>query len=536
MNLPDLVLLKVFSFLNIQERFRTLRLVCRSWKQLIEYQTKTQKSAIVYDRSRPFHRRWPDDRALSSAETMDQSLFQFCLANDHYKRIKKLYLYRVSGASLESAGLMTQLTQCMFQLEVLSIDRSHLAFYASMRDERNEYKIISLHGLTFPHLRALSVKQGFDGKVRITAPLLEKLAVCNFAPNQLFLADTLMLDLSHPERLRYLQCDFIKNEEIQKFTNLEHLFAQYVKRDFNLSHCPKLKRLDLCLRAAIFSNQPENFLLDSIEDLLQQKKELKLNHLKITNFGLLKKREESRNMWFYKYASLRNNDRLDFGDFYLSYLLGKKNCPNFEVEQLPWIGELYYPVKLQGHERLASCCHMLNIQAVYVGLEESYITRSQPQLAPDPALLIKFLVEIGGIRHLTIGKLDSFSQEFYDQLSIVPFITDLKIMENALSPSNFEFICGIKFLTSIFVYKIRTSTFESFHENVKKSKINDFQIGIPTVFKLVIEEKQYVLDYSNTDNSFSWNSFTFDNMDEAFIYLKQIENVLNEPRLSILPF
>ena len=523
MDLPDLVLLKVFSFLNIEERFQTLRLVCRSWKQLVEYQIKVQKSAIVYNRHRPFHRRWPDDRALSSAETMDQSFFQFCLANDHYKQIKKLYLYRISGTSLESAGLMTTLTQCMLQLQVLSIDRSHLASYASAFEEKPfEREEISLHGLAFPNLRTLSVKQTFYEKVRITAPLLEKLIVWDFGVNEFLEEDNLMLVLSHPERLRYLQCDFITNEEIQKFTNLDALFVKYLKRDFNLSHCPKLRRLDLCLRIVLLRNRPD-FVLDSIEGLLEQKKQLHRDHLKITNFGV---RNESGNMFQSSLSATMHDDRFEFREDGLRHLLRKENYSKIAEFQLPWIGHLYYPTILQRAKRLASCCHMLNIQAVYVGSDESWKARTKP--APDPELLIKFLIEIGGVRYLKIGKY-SFSQEFYDQLSTVPFITELIIIENALPPSNFKFICCIKFLAAIYIYNFRASI-DSFQENVKKTKIRDFRIEIRTVFWFDRKENHYVLGYRTKKkiDSSRWKKIEFDNMEEAFEYLKKTKMVLKE--------
>ena len=42
MELPDLILLEVFSLVNVRERYLTLRLVCHRWKQLAEHQLKAE--------------------------------------------------------------------------------------------------------------------------------------------------------------------------------------------------------------------------------------------------------------------------------------------------------------------------------------------------------------------------------------------------------------------------------------------------------------------------------------------------------------
>lgn len=145
---------------------------------------------------------------------------------------------------------------------------------------------------------------------------------------------------------------------MQKFPNLEHLLAQYVKRDFSLSYYPKLRRLDLWLHAKTVRNQ-SNFLLDS---LLQEKKQLMLKHLKITDFDV---RQKSGNMHkLYLVGTVRFDDRFNFSEIYLKHLLRKKNYSKIAVEQLSWMEKMYYPAKLQDHKRLASCCFMLTIQAV----------------------------------------------------------------------------------------------------------------------------------------------------------------------------
>lgn len=454
MELPDLILLEVFSLVSVRERYLTLRLVCHRWKQLAEHQLKAEGTLVVYEEEedRPFHRRWlSDNRRLSCLEI--QPFFNLLLANCHYRWLKKLCLYRVDEANFERAGLMEKLADCLSQLEELSIDRTQL-IWPDIR-----YKNINLQGLTFPNLRALSVKQKLDGKVSITAPRLEKLVV--WAICYMNVPKTLIIDVSHPERLKYLQCDSI-NVETRKFANLEHLICQNVRSDFDLSHFPKLRRLDLCLNLDSFFDQP---FLPRIESLLKQKKQLKLDQLEITHFGV----RDLDLKWGFVYSDIPfEKCRFLFHKRNIELLLG--NYSNFTVDQLPWLGLIYYPIELQCHKHLVSCCSKINTQAVVVDQDHS-------KIPPDPALLIRFLVDIGGVRSLTINNC-SFRQEFYDQLKTVPFIGDLALAEGALLPTNFDFICDIKFLYRVDFLESDSNQIrvDSLQENLKKSKIRDFSI------------------------------------------------------------
>lgn len=121
--LPDLALLEVFSFVCVKERFETLRLVCRRWRQAIEFQS--QKDLVVYENEYPFKKRWPsDNRQIELLNTVRKPFFDFCLANGHCKAVKRLFLCRTDWT--ECKGLMRRLMDCMCQLEELSIDQTRI--------------------------------------------------------------------------------------------------------------------------------------------------------------------------------------------------------------------------------------------------------------------------------------------------------------------------------------------------------------------------------------------------------------------------
>lgn len=440
-------------------------------------------------------------RELSCLETVNQPFFNFCLANDRHKWIKKLFLYLIS--SLKSAELMAKLVDCLCQLEELSIDRSHWTSYAGYPD-----KNLDLNGLAFPNLRVLSVKQIIHWRINITAPRLEKLIVWNLKysfHNPRYIS--LMLDVSHPERLKYLQCDII-GAETRKFTNLEHLFAQHVRSDFSLSHFPKLRRLDLCLNVGTI--RLEN-VLETVGSLMQEKEQLKLDHLEITNFGVKDvdlKNEIDSDLDFY-------NDRLRYSKHDIKQLVN--HYSNFTVDRLPWIGCVDYPVELQGHRHLASCCVRINIQVLYVNAENCY--------EPQPALLIKFLVEIGGTHCLNIRC--SLGQAFYDQLKRVPFIKEMNIRENGLLQIDFDFISGIKFLTCIYLEHDRVPI-DSLQKNLKRTKISSFLIRL-NVFVLTLEKGKSRLFYNLNESKpgiyprHRFQEIEIDSLDAGFAWLKENE-------------
>ena len=321
---PDLVLLEVFSFVSVEKKFTTLRLVCKRWKQVVEFQI--QRELVVYQREHPLKVRWPsDNRQINPLNAAAKPFFDFGLINNHYRSIKRLFLSQVAWTGFKPKGLLGKLVKCICQLEELSIDQDVICpFKEELYGGKNQSWSPILNRLTLTDLKVLSVKQDFKRKISITAPRLEKLVIWDYdySSNQ---TKGLMIALSHPEVLKSLQCQQI-DQKMRAFPNLVQLSAQYVKPDFELSHHPKLKRLDLYISRPSLEN-PFNFHT-TIERLLKQRAKLKLEHLEITNFGV-------------KDAVINNPFNLGSspGRFYLNvHDIGNliENPTDFTIDYLPW--------------------------------------------------------------------------------------------------------------------------------------------------------------------------------------------------------
>lgn len=444
--LPDLALLEVFSFINVEERFKTLRMICKRWKQVVEFQT--QNDLVVYGREYPLKHRWPsDNRRVDIQSVIRKSLFDLYLTNGYYKAIKRLFLYRIDYSGLERVGLMTKLVDCICQLEELSIDQT--PYLLSPFNNQIGYENINLDGLTFPNLRVLSVKQMFRAKASITAPKLEIFVIWNGSFQGY--KEPLKITLSHPERLRCLQCPLI-GQEINVFSNLEHLSAQHAKLDFDLSNHQKLKQLDLCV--CIVFERAEFSIHETIEVLMKQKEQLKLDHLKITQFGT-------------------ENPIIDHRLFRTSFGSGEF-CPynsvrsftkNLTIDYLPWSICLQWWDFLPTTEGFSELCRTrLNVERV--NLFE----------CDQSNLVIKFLVEIGGVKSLRMQNC-SFDQQFFDQLTTVPYIAVLQIIR-FFNVTDFEFISGIKFLGGLSLYVDPDFPLDSFFGVLKKCKIRRLKLQI----------------------------------------------------------
>ena len=491
--IPDLALLEVFSFVRIEERFGKLRLVCRRWKQVVEFQI--QKDLVVYENEFPFKTRWSSDhRQTDHLNTVAKPFFDFYLINDHHKAIKRLFFYRINLANFE-AKLMAKLLECVCQLEELSIDQPKLeAIFAILSQEVREKEnwSFNLDGLTFPDLKVLRVKQMFKAKASITSPRLEKLVLCDldFIHNR---SIGPVLALSHPERLKFLQCQQV-NKETGVFRNLEQLSVQDVNLGFSLSHHGKLKRLDLCTSSH-----------ETIEELIKQRRKLNLD-LEITNFGVKDDVTSTRNR-------VRNVNSICF-QFYggLDHLV-----KNFAIDYLPWTVQFYSAFYLNFKGLSELCRSRITIEIVI----------AKKDWQPDPDLLIKFLVEIGGVRRLIIHRC-LFDQNFYNQLEKVPYIGSLDIQTPAQA-IDFEFIYRIKFLNRICL-NVKPHVLDSFCEGFKRSKIRILSICVSEGLftcrpilevirrnnRISISSKKLV-EFSKLDEK----RFEFDNLNDALGTLKK---------------
>ena len=497
--LPDLALLELFSLLSAEERFSTLRLVCRRWKQVVEFQS--QNDLVVYQDEHPFKCRWPsNNRQVDLLHTVGKRFFDFSLANDHCKQIKRMFLRRIDWNSIERKWLM----KCLGQLEELSIDQT--TWWEQIIGDENW--TLDLDGFNLPSLRVFSVKQRFawslesekkaKEKASIYAPKLEKLIIwdLHFKAGQ---RGGLPISLSHPEQLNSLQCLQI-DKETGAFVNLEQLTTQHVRRDFDLSKHRKLKRLNLCLNCHDGGELPLSYSSNYHETtgwLITQKGELKLDHLEITDFGgkhLNVKHTFKRSCRFLNSFSF---DAVDLDHFTM-------NCT---IDYLPWRIQF---VPLAWHPKGLSERHLsrLNIDSVTL----------YDYNEPDPNLVIKFLVQVGGVKLLQISKC-AFSREFYDQLSTVPYLSFLPV-NGALPITDFAFVYRISFPHRLWL-RVERYALDEFWVAFKRAKIPNFFIWI---FGR-LHERQIVLENKRNGQvdfrPYLSKSLQFDSLDEAFVNAKK---------------
>ena len=381
----------------------------------------------------------------------------------------------------------------MCQLEELSIDQTDNEMYPD--DLRRN--VANLDDLTLPNLKVLSVKQFFKAKISITAPRLEKLIVWD----QYFMIEQprqdLMIVLSHPERLKSLQCQRA-NLKAQQFPNLEQLTVLNVVLDFDMSNFPKLRRLDLCLCSS------SGFHGDT-ENLLEQRRRLQMNDLVITNLGT-KAQVGNRNC-------ILTNPSPECIQFHLGWDVG---CfvKNFMADYLPW--ELSFDWTVCRYERLGALGRFrLNIKCVSIS------TKRRRRL-PDSNSLVKFLVEVGGVKCLEFTDC-SFTQEFYEKLTTVPYIGHLSMdFEPNLAP-DFDFIGKIRWLNAISL-NVDRFTVDSFWLAFKRTKIKKLEI----VIAQENERSSFMLELRKNRNALKFRCFgtvdkdrEFDSKDAAFSALKE---------------
>lgn len=489
--LPDLVLLELFSFVSAEEKFGTLRLVCRRWRQVVEFQV--QRDLVVYENVHPLKDRWPsDDRQIDLLDTVGQPFFEFCLANGHCKAIKRLFLCGIDLAGFERKGLMPKLLECVCQLEELSVDQTKIAPDVAW----GVFQRLNLNGLTLLNLKVLSVKQLFYMKPSIIAPKLKKLVLWDPCFDYLNRGKGLMISVSHPERLSSLQCQQI-DKETRAFPNLLQLSARHVKRDFTLSPHRKLKKLDLCLYPRRRLDYSSNFHVTT-ERLMEQRSELKLDDLEITNFGV---KDEVTSSWLGV-----NNEAATYLGLFDGDL--DRLAKNFTIDYLPW--RVWCGCSVNRHDLFGELARTrLNIEIVTVGSENEQL---------DPDLLIKFLVEIGGVKCLTFGRC-SLPQEFFDQLPTVSYIGIFSMRNQQQVLTDFGFISSMRFLNQIEL-STEKFAFDSFFGAFKRSKIKNLFISIwrcyGRSYHLMLRNNRIRL-WSRIKN---WNC-DFDNLDAALTVFKE---------------
>lgn len=246
--LPDLVLIKVFSFFEIPQRFR-LRLVCKRWYALMGH--VKQQTLCIYEDSFPIEllspnqelEVWPGEMVWIDTEKEPE--VKINLEARFFRKLAHLYLHHIR----RPVHLIAQINRLEF-LKELGLVR------------------VSFEGLKLElkHLETLRLKRTFFDYLDLDTPNLSTLVLwkCGWRG---------LVKVHFPEKVNFLECESVgPNFDLKQFVNLEVLLTR--KLAINLADFTKLKEVDL--------RDEEKQVW---EDLKAQKERLGRKDLKIYSFG-----------------------------------------------------------------------------------------------------------------------------------------------------------------------------------------------------------------------------------------------------------
>ena len=472
MDFPDLVLSRILFYLNLDvtDQFR-LRLVCKRWKEFIEFQIGSKRSLCVYDEnsyyvsaldSYPYRQRWPSNGELiSHSDVLTQTLFEKRLG--HFWGIQRLALHRTRKETFGGQEVLPKL------LELLSSGLVELSLF--LTDLLMEDGPVKLDRLSFPGLKTLRIKEQFSEPLQIIAPELEKLIIEHCSEYDTPFESNPPIVLSHPEKLKHLECQMVDRLTAKYFPNLEHLTVRCVDEEpFDLSDYRQLKRLDLWI--STYLSEPEPVF----ENFLQQKQELGMDELTITHFGFKKCFDIEAD--FSKWQRAGNYP--EFANvLYLSPLAAKiiENLPGFTDAYLDQRFGIY--LGDTNLDRLSLLDSLVDFfcRTNFVELRVEGLSSEQSDQHFDQ--IIRFLKGVQGLETLRLNKC-KFAQKFYEQLKSVPFLSELDI-QKCSEIERYDFIEHINGLVSFELYHENSLPFEPFFSAFRKSKLKYLLIQTPNL-------------------------------------------------------
>ena len=223
--LPDLVLLKVFSFFGISQRLR-LRLVCKRWCFLVDQ--ARQSTLCLYEICYPMENDlspnrelevWPDEMVWIETEreenTNEENELDINLEATFLRKLERLFLYRL----LKPDNLISQANR-LDRLKELSI--CVRVYFERLKLEPKNLEVLSIR------------ETGVD-YLELNTPRLSTLVLWKGYGRR-------QVKVLFPDKVTFLECEEF-TIDLKEFTNLETLLIR--KQAVNLDDHPKLKVFDL---------------------------------------------------------------------------------------------------------------------------------------------------------------------------------------------------------------------------------------------------------------------------------------------------
>ena len=393
-DLPDLALLKVFSYFSNEEKIKLLMLVCKRWYSLLQADFQ---QLCIYDRRVPHRLFWDvfaklevDHKYIMRTKRLTE---KFAI---RFRNLKRLFLFKVTSWRLFLSSLSYCGLDQLVELRIVNFYRNEIDLDPNL-DYRLDYKI------SLPSLKKLCSDDGFHlGELRV--PNLESIA----GPFRGLIA--------FPEKIKFVWCQSFKT--IQIFSNLEHLICRRINGVLPLEAMPKLKRVEL------FPYAESDF--ETIEDLRTQKNRLNRQDLLIWFSGFKENCTPDlfRIFWDTVYSGCSFDDPLNPLNPFDHFDYNEPLCV------FPYQTKFRSPHLMRKFPNLQGIPE--NFFKVFIDIRELQIAGGQV----DGESLIRFLQKANNIQTLHVSD-NRFNENFFHELSRIQSIQILRL-RNVFPPSAFD--------------------------------------------------------------------------------------------------
>ena len=230
-DLPVVVLKKVFAFLDIRERLR-VRSTCKTWRFMVDT-LSYQQSLCIYSISYPYNKRWcfSDQRVVEDEMIylkLDREAgHRFDLRMEFFRNLQKVYLYKTGDKTEHFLEEVNQLTR----LQVLMIKESW----------------IKLRTLSSSSLERLSLKLFCCDHIKLDTPNLSSFVLWVDRRGEIYFPPGNhpgIVEFHFPLKVKHLECTEF-NLNLGQLKNLETLVCRTITFDFKLDEFKSLVRTEL---------------------------------------------------------------------------------------------------------------------------------------------------------------------------------------------------------------------------------------------------------------------------------------------------
>ena len=416
-DLPVVVLKEILNFLSIQGRLK-LQTVCKKWKFVVETFC-SQQNLCIYFHFYPYDRRWCwSDQRVAEEDLIYlkfdiQENRKFDLRMPFFRNLQKVYLYHVG----EKVDLFLEEVHLLTQLKVLMVEESR----------------IKIGKLSSSSLEKLSLKCSLSDYIELDTPKLNSLTWWN----EFGLGHSRgVMDFQFPLKIKHLECVAF-NLDLSRLRNLETLICQRINFDFKLNDFERLTRLEL-----FPANEEQLQVARSIRD---EKSRIERNSLEMIVSGF------KGEPFIYKQTRCIADFKL-----YSEYL--EQIVQNFSdfVGSLPWDFHIEIPTILQFFNSFPRDFFNKFRNIIVITVSLGFDRNDRNITESDQRNLLEFIKQISP-RLLFIEGLNlSEKKEFYEQLSSVQSLTNLKIGPH-LENVDFNHFLKLKNLRQFFVISSKIS-------------------------------------------------------------------------------